>query len=145
MKRDCLLQYVQTTFYRPSVTHICRHVHSHSLTQHKTCGWKRNSLNIFKFSIQKHIRNRHFFSWDKIFVDQWYWYRSKACFKLSPLPQIAFTRRNFTVSPYEIPSSNSNRFGFLPPMIHVCARARTHTHTNPYPHTTLFCRMPFSE
>jgi len=26
--------------------------------------------NIFEFSVQKYIRNRHFSSWDKMFVDQ---------------------------------------------------------------------------
>jgi hypothetical protein len=44
--RDCLLQHVQTTAYRPPVTHICRLITSHSLMQRKSCGWQRNSGNI---------------------------------------------------------------------------------------------------
>jgi len=36
----------------------------------KDVGDKRNSGNIFEFSVQNYIRNRCFSSWDKIFVDQ---------------------------------------------------------------------------
>jgi hypothetical protein len=32
----------------------------------------RNSGNIFEFIVQKYTRNRHYSSWDKIFVDQCY-------------------------------------------------------------------------
>jgi hypothetical protein len=66
----CLLEHVRTTSYRPPVTHICRFVLSHSLVQRERCGWYRNSGNIFEFNVQKYITNRHFYSWDKIFVDQ---------------------------------------------------------------------------
>jgi len=65
-----LLHHVQTTSYRPPVTHIRRRVRSHSLMQRKRCGCWRNSGNIFECRAQNYIRNRHFSSWAKIFVDQ---------------------------------------------------------------------------
>jgi len=39
MTRDCLLQHVQTTSYRPPVTHICWLVLSHSLMQRERNEW----------------------------------------------------------------------------------------------------------
>jgi hypothetical protein len=41
-----------------------------SLSLSERCGWWRSSGNIHEFSVQKYIRNRHFSSWEKIFVDQ---------------------------------------------------------------------------
>ena len=89
MTRDCLLQHFHTTSYRPPVTHICRLVISHSLMQRERCWWLRNSRNIFEFSVQKYIRNRHFSSWDKIFVDQCYYSFLKATFAMLILDLIS--------------------------------------------------------
>jgi len=36
---------------------------------------------MFEFRVQKYIRNRHFSSWDKTFVDQCYLYRAQSFLK----------------------------------------------------------------